>query len=119
MAEDDYAVIAFKILVYYYGLLKRKYSFSDETFTKALIKANITEEYLIDILYMLKNSGYIQGIVFAKAWGNEKVIISDLVEASITADGIHYISENDTMKKVKDFLLQVPGAIAELIRIVL
>ena len=36
MAKDDYYVIAYKVLLYYYGCLKRKYMFDEDVFWNAI-----------------------------------------------------------------------------------
>ena len=46
MAKDDYNVIKFKILVYLYGILKRRYTFTADEFNNLLERNNINDEYL-------------------------------------------------------------------------
>lgn len=118
MAKDDYNVLTFKILLYLYGSLKRKYVFQKEAFYKAL-GTEIPEEYLTDILRYMSGEGLIEGAEFTRVWGNEYILLSPLDEMRITPAGTVYLQENSTMKKVKDGLLANAGIIVELIKLVL
>lgn len=105
MAKDDYDVIVFKILVYLYAVAKHKILFEKNTFYNAIKIDDIGEEYLNFILGSMKHDELIDGITFARAWGNELVLASDLENMYITSDGIHYLKENDRMNKIKNFLI--------------
>lgn len=72
MAKDDYDVIVFKILTYLYACVKRKTVFEEAAFYHAI--GEIEKSYLIDILYMMKNEGFIEGVAVQKVWGTEKSI---------------------------------------------
>lgn len=66
MAKDDYDVLVFKIILYYYGVLKRETAYTDVSF-KAVIKyKDISEEYLSDFIYMMQEDGYISGMTFVR-----------------------------------------------------
>lgn len=118
MAKDDYDVLAYEILLYYYAVLKRKIVFKDETFHALISKAEIPDEYLTDILRMLQNEGLLEGVRTVKAWGNEMILSSNLSDIRITAAGIRYLGENSRMKKIGETLSVVPGLISSLINIV-
>ena len=45
MAKDDYDVIVFKILLYFYGCLKHDIKFEQVTFEKTVGMKDISEEY--------------------------------------------------------------------------
>lgn len=117
MSKDDYQVIVFKILLYFYACLKRDITYEYETFIATV--GDINRDYLHDVLLMMQDSGYIKGIKYVKAWGNEIVITSNYQEIKITEKGIDYLTQNNTMKKVKDYLLSLTGLIPTLIKIVL
>ena len=118
MAKDDYNVLVFRILLYLYGCLKRQYSFENEGFYAAL-GTKVNEAYLSDILRNMSNDGLIKGAVFTHVWGDEYVLASSYDELKITPDGIVYLQENSTMKKVKEMLLDSAEIIVKLIKIVL
>lgn len=114
MAKDDYHVIAFRILTYLYARLKRKVLFSQESFDKAVHRDNLNEEYFTDVLWMMQEEGQITGIEIVPAWGDDKVIASDLSELRITAAGIDYLKENGTMQKVYKALMTAADSTAKL-----
>lgn len=121
MAKDDYDVLVFKILTYLYACAKRKTVYSDKDLYHAIgnDRGAINESWLNDVLRMAVNEGLIDGLTFEKAWANEYILISDLSDAYITSEGIHYLKENARMKKIKDDLIELVDPIATLITLVL
>ena len=116
MAKDDYDYIVFRILVYLYGCFKRKISFEEAAFEKLLVKG-IQEEYLLDVLQLMQKDGLVEGLVFVRAWGGEHVLANRLADMRITAAGIRWLQENDSMRRIRKSLLGgAPGAILELVR---
>ena len=115
MAKDDYDVLVFKILTYFYGVLKREIAYTDDSF-KAAIKFNdISEEYLNDVIYMMQEDGYIKGMTYENAWGNNKICLNEFSDIKISSEGIGYLKNNSTMKKIKESLLEHPELITTLI----
>lgn len=120
MAKDDYDYIVFKILTYLYGCLKRKNIFDKKVFRDSIVTQEVQEEYLTDILRMMTRENLIEGLYFIKAWGNTYILVSDLADMHITSEGIHYVLDNDKMRKIKDKVLEnTAGAIFELVKLVL
>lgn len=119
MAKDDYHVIVFKILVYLYAVLKREIAFDVITFKKAIKYDEINEQYFNSVLDMMKKEDLINGVTVIKAWGNDLIVASDLKDMHITSNGIHYLEENSTMNKIKQFLLENVELITSLITKVL
>lgn len=115
MAKNDYDVIVFKILVYLYAVLKHEIIFDLITFKKAIKYEDINEQYFNSILDMMHKDGYIDGVVIAKAWGNDLIVASDLKDMYITSNGIHYLKENDIMNKIKNLLTNNVELISSLI----
>ena len=114
MAKDDYDVIAYRILTYLYACLKRKIIFDDTAF-RAAVKKNVeSDEYFTSVLKMMQDEGLIRGLLITKAWGGDYILSSDLRDAEITADGIHYLKENSTMKKTGEMLKDAADIIAGL-----
>ena len=114
MAKDDYDVIVYRVLVYLYGCLKGKTVYEEKTFRAAVMKGVTSEEYIVRVLNMMQEEGLIRGLAIARAWGNVYILASDMSEAEITPDGIRYLKENSTMKKVGDTLREAADIIASL-----
>lgn len=115
MAKDDYDVLVFKILTYYYACLKRKVLFNQEVFDHAIIKSgDISDEYLADVLRMMQEEGLLQGLTFTKAWGEDYILASDLRDAKITPAGVHYLKENSTMQKIMKALVDAADTMGNL-----
>ena len=53
MAKDDFFVVAYKILLYYYACLKRARVFDKDEFDRMIGAEDINEDYLLDIFIML------------------------------------------------------------------
>lgn len=117
MSKDDYHAILFKILLYFYGCLKRDIAYQDETFDAAI--GDINRDYLHDVLLMMQDSGYISGIHSLKAGGTEVFITSEYADIKITEKGIDCLTQNSIMAKVKAYFNQQPGLISSLIKNVL
>lgn len=52
MAKDDYFVLAYRILLYYYDCFKRKFVFDTKAFLRA-VGEDIDADYLTNVLEML------------------------------------------------------------------
>ncbi|WP_288551968.1 YjcQ family protein [uncultured Ligilactobacillus sp.] len=117
MAKDDYDVVVFRILVYLYSVFKGKQNFRQNVFLKEV--SRIDEEYLKRVLAMMSDEGLIEELHFCRAWGNVRILVNDLADMSITSDGIHYLLENNRMRKIKEFLLNQSGTMAGLIEMVI
>ena len=101
MAKDDYFVIVAKILVYLYAKLKGKNKVPAVEYIHPLSKDfPISEDYLNMIIDEMAYHGYIKINRF-KAWGGE-VVLRDIDSIRITQEGIEYLRDNSTMKKLAD-----------------
>ena len=118
MAIDDYNLITYKVLAYLYGVFKRVITFDEVVFVELMHLDEINKRYFIDILHNLQKEGLIQGLKFSKAWGNEYILTSDYSDMVITHQGIQYLSDNSTMKQIKEILINNVGLIGSLIKIV-
>ena len=116
MAKDDYFVIVYKVLIYLYGCLKRKISFSNEEF-ESIAKNDIPEEYFEDVLQMMNDEGYIKGYVRLRVWGGE-IITMEYSDIKITQKGIEYLCENSMMQKSKKILLESTDIVGKLIKFI-
>ena len=117
MGEDNYSVVKYKILVYLYACVKRKILFDRDSFNTAIKRKDLSEEYLAEILRMMSEEGLIEGVTTTRAWGNVSILTSEPEEIRITGKGIEYISENSTMQKVRESLVQAVDIVADLLRI--
>lgn len=118
MAKDEYYVLVYKVLLYLYACLKRKIYFNNETFDKATKRKDINEDYFDYVLYMMQKEGYIDGLAFTKVWGNTVLRTNEIENAVITEKGISFLTENDKMNKIKDYLLGSVDWIVSLIHLV-
>ena len=119
MAKDDYNVIKFKILVYLYGILKRRYTFTADEFNNLLERNNINDEYFIDILELMLEESLIKNITISTAMGGHKFINSDISNVKITARVINHLEENKLMNKIKENALSSLGLLGEFVKKVL
>lgn len=96
MTKDDYPVIAYKIMSYYYACLKEGV---EGNITKAQELAGCNDVYFRSVIDDLINNGYMAGSItldFA-----QEITDSDL---RITLKGTEYLQKNSTMTKVKKAL---------------
>ena len=113
MAEDDYDIIAYRILVYLYACKKREIIYDDTTFDTT-VRKDVNEDYFMDVLRMMQDEGFISGLSFTKAWGNTYILISDIADTEITAEGVHYLENDNKMKRAGNILKDAVDAIAKL-----
>ena len=99
-----------------YAVLKRKTVFDINEFKLAV--GGIDETYLNDLLEMMQKEGFIDGLIFAHAWGIESIICNDLSQMKITFKGMQFLTENSKMQEVKEFLLKNVDTISSLIKLV-
>lgn len=93
MAKDDYEVIAYKVLAYYYACLKEGVK-GNLAKAKELVGCN--DMYFSVVLNEMSNQGYLVGSMMRDMNGD--IIHADL---TITLAGTEFISNNSTMSKVK------------------
>lgn len=117
MAKNDFDFILYKILLYYYGILQRKYRFNEKEFMN-LFEYSIDKEYIMDVIRMASEDGFLKGVSFTKAWGNHFILMNDLSETYITREGIQFIKNNTGMKKVSEFLKTTTGFVSDLAALV-
>lgn len=100
MAKDDYYVIVCKILIYLYRRLKKKVQTVPEEYLMPLTKDfPIDEEYFQYVLEKMQEKGYIENVIFTRAWGGE-IIMFDISKIRITPEGIDYLRNDSTMNKL-------------------
>jgi hypothetical protein len=118
MAIDDYDVVVFKILLYYYVIFKGTILFNETEFKRAIKYDSFADGYLERVLKLMSEENLIDEVYVSKAWGNQYMMLNDLSDIEITAEGIHYLKENSGMENVKKYLLDHVEMISTLINIV-
>lgn len=116
--QDDFNILVFKILTYLYACLKGK-AFYDPAVVEKTVFQGVNEPYRAYILRHMANSGLIEGYRYMHAWENVYVSLTDLSECQITPDGITFLKENSTMKKVLSVLQESGDVIVSLFRLII
>lgn len=113
MAKDDYHVLAYRLLSYFYACLKAGETPQTEYFKYGTDKFPIGEAYWEYLIRNLYTDGYIDGVMIVPIMGKGKGI-KLTPDICITPKGIEYLQENSMMKKAHSFLKEImeiiPGA---------
>ena len=122
MAKDDYKRIVCIILTFLYARLRKKTEERPEVDLQPMTKDfPIDEEYFYFILNSLEQKGFITGIKFIKAWGGDIINITGISDIQITPDGIEYLCESKSMRRVLEWLrdnaVSLPGMVTTIIGI--
>lgn len=118
MAKDDYDVVVFKILLYYYAIFKGTILYNEAEFKRAIKYDSFADGYLERVLKLMSEENLINGVHVFKAWGSQYMMLNNLSDIEITATGIHYLKENSRMETVKKYLLDHIEMITTLINMV-
>ena len=104
MAKDDYYVLVAKILIFLYKKLKGK---AETTIGEYIVPMTkdfpIDEDYLQYVIVKLFERGYVEDVLITRARGGE-VIRVDVSRMQITPEGIDYLRENSTVRKIAEAL---------------
>lgn len=119
MAKDDYQVLVYKILLYLYAVFKNKIVFNSQELKLALKVDGISDDYLFKVLDMMQQDELITGLEFIKAWGGDPLLINDLSDMRITSKGITHLTENSSMQKVKNYIIENVDFFASLIAMII
>ena len=113
MAKDDYDTLVFKILAYLYKHLKGKTEDRPAEYIQANTKDfPVQEDYLSYVLVKMQDQALIERLEVTNIWGEDPIVkVTD--QLRITPDGIHYLRDNSTMRKLAQLLPQA-AAIASL-----
>lgn len=103
MSKDDYHVIVYRVLLYFYDCLKKGVEPNAEELNQIALLAEVNERYWHYILKSLMDYQFIEGAIRIKT-DNSYERITHLECANITPLGIEYLTDNSFMAKVKDFL---------------
>lgn len=110
MAKNDYWVIVFKLLTYYYSMMKKGEPINENEISAS--KFGISIPYLMDIYRNLFDDGYLTGSYVREDYGLPPEI-NDFESVRITSKGIEYLEDNSRMKKIyatlKELKEWVPG----------
>lgn len=101
--EDDYFKIEYAILKELHECKKENRRVDQAAISPR--RFHIADGYLLDILEALLEAGYIKGPVITQTKTGRAV--SSMDEIVITREGIRYLNENATMKKVYEAMKEV------------
>lgn len=103
MTENDYFKIVYLILSELYDAMKKDREIDFKSISP--LRFGIPESYISEIWAELLYKGYTKGYVVREVGRN--VYITGLKDAKVTMDGIEYLENNSTMKKVYETLKEV------------
>ncbi len=107
MAKDDYFVIVYRILAYFYECFKLGEKPEHDMFSPDAL--GINNGYWVNVMESLVNEGYIFGVSVFGYLGGAKGV--KLIEPKITPKGIEFLQENSTITKAKNTLKAVKDII--------
>lgn len=109
MANDDYLKIVYLILSELYEAMKKDREVDFKSISKDYF--HIPESYLLEIWASILDKGYTKGYSVREAGRN--IYISGLSNAKITMDGVEYLENNSTMRKIYETIREakswIPG----------
>lgn len=104
MSKTDYWVVVFKLLNYFYEMMKQGKPYSEDDVSA--FKLGVNQPYLLDIYRNLFDDGYLTGSsVVVDYSGN--AYIEDFSSVRITTKGIEYLQDNTKMKQAYKFLREI------------
>ena len=110
MAKDDYWVVVYKILNYYFEKMKKGEQVDDKVLTALAL--GITQPYLMDVYRNLFDDGFLTGSQVTGDMAG-RIYIENPYVVRITTKGIEYLEDNTKMKQVykvlKEFKDWIPG----------
>lgn len=80
MAKDDYDVVVFKILLYYYAIFKGTILFNETEFKRAIKYDSFADGYLERVLKLMSEENLIDEVYVSKAWGNQFIVFFESVQ---------------------------------------
>lgn len=105
MASDDYFKIVYLILSELYNAMKKGRDVDFKSISKEYF--DIPESYLLEIWASILGKGYTKGYSVREVGKN--VYISGVQNAKITMDGVEYLENNSTMKRMYETLKEAKG----------
>lgn len=102
MANNDMEVIMYKVLNYLYKCMKADVIPNKEDLIRDCDLVNIPENYWTQVVIELCDRGFVKGIHTRATKSGPLIFVNP--DVRITFDGVEFLKENSTMKKVKDFL---------------
>lgn len=94
-----------------YRILKTLLKYAGrQDFSNELISAKklgVSYEEWSYLMILLQKSGYVDGVIYTQDLTHRFPEIVDISHVGITLEGIEYVEENSTMKKVGEILKEV------------
>ncbi len=100
MAKDDYFVIVYRILKYFYECFKLGEMPERDMFSPDAL--GINNGYWVNVIESLVDEGHISGVSVIGYLGGSKGV--KLIEPKITPKGIEFLQENSALAKAKNML---------------
>ncbi|EFR30824.1 YjcQ protein [Eremococcus coleocola] len=96
MANNDYFVVIFKVLSYFYNQKKNGKEIKEENINAYKLQVNQT--YLMDIYKELFEEGYLKG-GHVRSYMDGSIQLDNFEDIRITIAGVEFLKENNQMKK--------------------
>lgn len=107
MARDDYFVIMYAILEYFYISLKKGQKVDVDKISSSAFGVN--ERYWRRIISDMVEKRMISGVIIAKS--KDGILINGFENAEITFDGVEYLHSNSMIEKVKGTMIDIKNII--------
>lgn len=92
MNNQKYVTLKFELLLYFYSLFRNCDVYQKEVFNHYF--KDIDENYLINVLRMLNDEGYLKDVKYKRLFANVYMLVS-LDSVEITSKGIEFIETVD------------------------
>lgn len=104
MAKNDYWVVVYKILNYYFQRMKQGKEIDENEINASVL--GITQPYLMDVYRNLFDDGFLTGSQVTCDMAG-RVYIENPYVVRITTKGIEYLEDNTKMKQVYKTLKEI------------
>lgn len=102
MAQNDYHVIAYKILAYFYACLKAGKTPVREDYGPHCEMFSIPESYWLNVMRELIEQGYLRDVFVLTSVNGYGIKAGPT--AAITMKGVEFLNENAGINKAREFL---------------
>jgi len=109
MPKDDYFVIAYQVLSYLYGCLKKSKFPADAVLSAEYF--SIDGPYWDYIIQNLYQDGYITGVSVTQPLAKINPTVKIRSNIRITPKGIQYLEENSMLQKAKNVIKDIAAMI--------
>lgn len=104
MADNDYWVVVYKLLNYYYQKMKKGEPVDENEINAQTLKISVP--YLLDVYRNMFDDGYLTGSKVDMEFTGQYAV-ADISSVRITSKGIEYLEDNSKMKQIYKILKEV------------